>query len=83
MKAVEGEKVTCDQSLFLLKESKVQAWISLRLLPEAKANKYTVLKVKILRSAFAKGSKGARVRASKTKDRSQLAMDLFAEGLSL
>ena len=83
MNAVEGEKVTSDQSLFLLKESKVQACISLHLLPEAKANEKTVLKVKILRSAFTKGSNGGRVRASKTRDKSQLGIALFAEGLSL
>ena len=82
MKAVEGEKVTSDQSLFLLKESNVQAWISLRVLPEAKANKKT-LKSQNLKISFIQGSKGARVRASRTKDKSQLGIDLFAEGLSL
>ena len=82
MNAVEDEKVTSDQSLFLLKEFKVQAYILL-CLPEPKASKKTVLKVKILRSAFAKGSNRGRLRASKARDKSQLGIALFAKGLSL
>ena len=54
-----------------------------RLSPEAKASKNTALNVKILRSAFAKGLKEGRVKASKTKDKSQLGIALLAEGLSL
>ena len=50
------------------------------LLPDAKAIRKTVLKLKILRLASFKGSKGALVKDIRTKDRSQEGIPLFRMG---
>ena len=49
-----------------------QAWISLRRLPEAKAMKKAVLKVRCLRSVSFMGSKGAFVSSLRTTERFHL-----------
>ena len=53
------------------------------LLPEAKAIKMTVLKVKIFRLESFNGSKGVFVNAKRTKDKSHEGIPLLAVGLSL
>ena len=80
---MKANEVTSDQSIFLLKESKVQARISLRILPEARANKITVFKVKMIRSAFAKDQKVPKWGRATPKDICQLGIAQLAEGLSL
>ena len=69
--AGEGAIVTFDLELLKKTDACVQACISLLLLPDAKASKKTVLKVRCFKDASLKGSKGCLVRESKTKDKSQ------------
>ena len=66
-KAGEGEIVISFQWGLCLREENVQACTSPFLLPAAKAIRKKVLKVKILRLASFKGSKGALVKDIRTK----------------
>ena len=61
MKSEEGNKATFSQWPRLDTLFATQAWISLRRLPEAKASKKAVLRVRCLRSVSFIGSKGAFV----------------------
>ena len=65
----EGYKYTLDQSDWCLMFLCNQAWISLPRLPEPRANRKTVLKVKCFNEASFKGLKGASVSWRKTRDR--------------
>ena len=62
---------------------RVRPSISLLLLPDAKVNRKTVLKVNNFKEAFPKGSKGCLVSAWSTIAKSQGGIDLLATGLSL
>ena len=79
----EGYKDTLDQSDWCLMFLCNQAWISLLRLPEPRANRKTVLKVKCFREASFKGSKGAFVSWCRTRVRFQEGMPLLPLGLSL
>ena len=59
------------------------AWISLRLLPEPRAKRKTVLKVTCFRDASLSGSKGAFVSWCSTRERFQEGIPLRPLGLSL
>ena len=72
----EGYKDTLDQSHWCLIFLCNQAWISLLCLPEPRANRKTVLKVKCFSEASFKGSKGAFVSWCKTRERFQEGMPL-------
>ena len=60
-----------------------QAWISLLLLPEPRAKRKTVLKVRCFRDASLRGSKGAFVSWCSTRERFQEGIPLRPLGLSL
>ena len=64
--AGEGAIVTFDLELLKKTDANVQACISLLPLPDAKASKKTVLKVRCLKDASLNGSKGCLVRESRT-----------------
>ena len=59
------------------------AWISLLLLPEPRAKRKTVLKVRCFRDASLSGSKGALVSWCNTRERFQEGIPLRPLGLSL
>ena len=79
----EGYKDTLDQSDWCLMFLCNQAWISLLRLPEPRANRKTVLKVKCFSEAFFKDSKGALVSWCKTRERFQEGIPPLPLGLSL
>ena len=79
----EGYKDTLDQSDLWLMFLCSQAWISLLCLPEPRASRKTVLKVKCFSEASFKGSKGALVSWCKTRDSFQEGIPLLPLGLSL
>ena len=79
----EGYKDTLDQSGWCLMLLCNQGWISLLRLPEPRANRKTVLKVKCFNEASFKGSKGAFVSWCKTRNRFQEGIPLLPLGLSL
>ena len=79
----EGYKDTLDQSDWCLMLLCNQAWISLLRLPEPRAKRKTVLKVKCFSEASFKGSKGALVSWCRARERFQLGMPLLPLGLSL
>ena len=79
----EGYKDTLNQSDWCLMFLCSQAWISLLCLPEPRANRKTVLKVKCFSEASFKGSKGAFVSWCKARDRFQEGIPLLPLGLSL
>ena len=83
MKTGEGVSWIWSQSPRQRRPSMVQAWISLRLLPEAKASRKTVFHVAYLREASSRGSKGGCLSWWRTKERFQVGMLLEALGLSL
>ena len=72
----DGNRETLDQSDWCLMFLCCQAWISLLLLPEPRANKKTVLKVRCFKDAPLRGSKGAFVSWCSTRER-------FQEGIPL
>ena len=59
------------------------AWISLLFLPEPRAKRKTVLKVRCFRDASLRGSKGAFVSWCSTRERFQEGIPLHPLGLSL
>ena len=79
----EGYKDTLDQSDWCLMFLCNQAWISLLRLPEPKAIRKTVLKVKCFKEASFMGSNGAFVNWCSTRERFQEGMPLLPLGLSL
>ena len=79
----EGYKDTLDQSDWCLMFFCNQVCISLLRLPEPRANRKTVLKVKCFNEASFRGSKGAFVSWCKTRGRFQEGIPLLPLGLSL
>ena len=79
----EGYKDTLDQSDWCLMFFCNQAWISLLRLPEPRANRKTVLKVKCFNEDSFKDSKGAFVSWCKTRDRFQEGIPLLNLSLSI
>ena len=67
MKSEEGNKATFSHWPRLDTLFATQAWILLRRLPEAKASKKAVLRVRCLRSVSFIGSKGAFVSSLRTE----------------
>ena len=67
MKSEEGNKATFSHWPRLDTLFATQAWISLRRLPEAKASKKVVLRVRCLRSVSFIGSKSAFVSSLRTE----------------
>ena len=82
-KLAEGYNDTLDQSDCCLMFLCNQAWISLLRLPERRARRKTVLKVKCFNEASFKGTKGAFVNWCRTSERFQGGMPLLPLGLSL
>ena len=78
-----SHKDTFNQSDWCLMFLCNQAWISLLRLPEPKASKKTVLKVRCFKEASFRGSKGAFVSWCSTRERFQEGMPLLPLGLSL
>ena len=74
---------TLDQSDWCLMFLCGKAWISLLRLPEPRASRKTVLKVKCFSEASFISSKGALVNWCKTGDRFQEGIPLLPLGLSL
>ena len=72
MKSEEGNKATFSHWPRLDTLFATQAWISLRRLPEAKASKKAVLRVRCLRSVSSMGSNGAFVSSLRTTERFHL-----------
>ena len=72
MKSEEGNKATFSHWPRLDTLFATQAWISLRHLPEAKASKKAVLRVRCLRSVSFIGSKGAFVSSLRSTERFHL-----------
>ena len=72
MKSEERNKATFSHWPRLDTLFATQAWISLRCLPEAIANKKAVLRVRCLRSVSFIGSKGVFVRSLSTTQRFHL-----------
>ena len=72
MKSEEGNKATFSHWPRLDTLFATQAWISLRHLPEAKASKKAVLRVRCLRSVSFMGSNGAFVSSLRTTERFHL-----------
>ena len=66
MKSEEGNKVTFSHWPRLDTLFATQAWISLQRLPEDKASKKAVLRVRCLRSVSFMGSKGVFVSSLRT-----------------
>ena len=83
MKSEEGNKATFSHWPRLDTLFATQAWISLRRLPEAKASKKAVLRVRCLRSVSFIGSKGAFVSSLRTTERFHLGRFLELLGRSL
>ena len=79
----EGNSDTFDQSAWCLIFLFCQAWISLLRLPEPRASRKTVLKVKCFNEDSPIGSKGALVNWCRTRERFQEGMPLLPLGLSL
>ena len=79
----EGYYDTLDQSDWYLIFLCNQAWISLLRLPEPKAKRKRVLKVKCFREAPLRGSNGGFVSWCSTRERFQEGMPLRPLGLSL
>ena len=79
----EGYKDTLDQSDWCLMFLCNPAWISLLHLPEPRANRKTVLKVKCFSETSFKSSKGAFISLCRTRERFQVGMPLLPLGLSL
>ena len=79
----DGNRDTLDQSNWCLMFLCCQAWISLLLLPEPRAKRKTVLKVRCFRDASLSGSKGAFVSWCSTRERFQEGIPLRPLGLSL
>ena len=69
MKSEEGNKATFSHWPRLDTLFATKAWISLQRLPEAKAKKKAVLRVRCLRSVSFIGSKGAFVSSLRTTER--------------
>ena len=67
MESEEGNKATFSHWPRLDTLFATQAWISLRRLPEAKARKKAVLRVRCLKSVSFIGSKGAFVSSLRTE----------------
>ena len=65
----DGNRDTLDQSDWCLMFLCCHAWISLLLLPEPRAKRKTVLKVRCFRDASLSGSKGAFVSWCSTRER--------------
>ena len=80
---LDGNRDTLDQSDWCLMFLCCQAWISLLLLPEPRAKRKTVLKVKCFSDASLRGSKGAFVSWCNTRERFQEGIPLRPLGLSL
>ena len=83
MKSEEGNKATFSHWPRLDTLFATQAWTSLRRLPEAKASKKAVLRVRCLRSVSFMGSKGAFVSSLRTTERFHLGKFLEFFGRSL
>ena len=81
MKSEEGNKATFSHWPKLATLLATQAWISLRRLPEAKASKKAVFKVRCLRSVSFMGSNGALVSSLRTTERFHLGKFLELLGL--
>ena len=79
----DGKRDTLDQSDWCLMFLCCHAWISLLCLPEPRAKRKTVLKVRCFRDAFLRGSKGAFVSWCSTRERCQEGIPLRPLGLSL
>ena len=79
----DGKRDTLDQSDWCLMFLCCHAWISLLLLPEPRAKRKTVLKVRCFRDASLRGSKGAFVSWCSTRERFQEGIPLRPLGLSL
>ena len=79
----DGNLDTLDQSDWCLMFLCCHAWISLLLLPEPRAKRKTVLKVRCFRDASLSGSKGAFVSWCSTRERFQEGIPLRPLGLSL
>ena len=79
----DGNKDTLVQSDWCLMFLCCHAWISLLLLPEPRAKRKTVLKVRCFKDASLRGSKGAFVSWCSTKERFQEGIPLCPLGLSL
>ena len=82
MKSEEGNKATFSHWPRLDTLFATQAWISLRRLPEAKASKKAVLRVRCLRSVF-HGLKGCFCELVETTERFHLGKFLELFGRSL
>ena len=82
-KREEGNKATFSHWPRLDTLFATQAWISLRRLPEAKASKKAVLRVRCLTSVSFMGSKGAFVSSLRTPERFHLGKFLELFGRSL
>ena len=79
----DGYRDTLDQSVWCLMLLCCHAWISLLRLPEPKANRKVVLKVKCFKDASLRGSNGAFVNWCSTRERFQEGIPLRPLGLSL
>ena len=79
----DGKRDTLDQSDWCLMFLCCHACISLLLLPEPRAKRKTVLKVRCFSDASLRGSKGAFVSWCNTRERFQEGMPLLPLGLSL
>ena len=82
MKSEEGNKATFSHWPRLDTLFATQAWISLRRLPEAKASKKAVLRVRCLMSVSFMGSNGAFVSSLRTTERFHLGKFLELLGRS-
>ena len=83
MKSEEGNKETFSDWPRLDTLFATQAWISLRRLPEAKASKKAVLRVRCLRSVSFMGLNGDFVSSLRTTERFHLGkfLELFRQSL--
>ena len=81
----DGEGVSCICCHYPRhrRPSRDQAWISLRLFPEARARRKTVFQVSNFKVASSSGSKGGCDSLCRTNARSHLGKVLDALGLSL
>ena len=79
----DGYRDTLDQSVWCLMFLCCHAWISLLRLPEPKANRKVVLKVKCFKDASLRGSNGAFVSWCSTRERFKEGIPLRPLGLSL